>query len=116
MGMYCCCDQKIRDEWECKCDWEGWVSRYDWPEERNNKGISFSEPAKEGQYVVRVQNGSGDRYEDVQTFYLDPRPVICGYTGKKFEVHWSGNDEEQPYAWRELIQAPEKAADCREKT
>lgn len=120
MGMYCCCEWKMTPSYHidmvnkthtiyevdpdgCKCDWTGWISRYDWPEERKNKNVPFSEPIKEGKYLVRVQTMCGDRYEDEQYFSKTPRMVRCGYTGKEFIVHWSGNDENQPYAWKEIM-------------
>lgn len=103
MGMYCCCGQKITIDFEnCRCDWTNWISIYDWPKERKNKEKSFSLPDKNGKYYVRYQNNSGDRDECIQDFSLITRTEKCGYTGKEFDVHWSGNDESQPYAWREL--------------
>ncbi len=121
MGMYCCCDWKMTgsthidmvnkiitnyepDPDGCKCDWKGWNSIYDWPQERKNKDKSFCLPDKDGKYLVRVQTSDGDRYEDIQTFSLKSRMVRCGYTGKEFEAHWSGDDESQPYAWKELLE------------
>jgi hypothetical protein len=124
MGMYCACRWKMTgcgvidmvnktstyyeaDPNGCTCDWNGWKSIYDWPEERKNKDQPFALPKKDGKYYVRCQSGSGDRYEEVQTFSLKTRTETCGYTGKKFEVHWSGDDESQPYAWRELREGDE---------
>ncbi len=119
MGMYCACDWKMTpshvidcvnktwttyevDENGCTCDWNEWTSVYDWPPERKNKEKQLGLPLKDGKYYVRVQTMCGDRYEDIQTFSLKTRTETCEYTGKKFEVHWSGDDESQPYAWREL--------------
>lgn len=119
MGMYCCCDwkmtgsthidmvNKIITEYEadpdgCTCDWNGWISRYDWPPERKNKDKPFSEPTKDGRYLVRFQTLCGDRFEEEQDFSLNYRIIRCGYTGKEMKVNWSGNDEEQPYAWKEI--------------
>lgn len=119
MGMYCCCDWKMTGstyidmvnkeitEYEpdpdgCTCDWEGWNSIYDWPDERKNKDRSFRLPEKEGKYLVRIQTQCGDRYETESQFNLKTRIERCGYTGKEIEVHWSGDDEEQPYAWKEI--------------
>ena len=119
MGRYCCCDWKMSDSMHidmvkgettiykadpdgCTCDWSDWTSVYDWPPERKNKDKPFGLPEKDGKYLVRCQSGSADRYEEIQTFSLKTRIETCGYTGKKFQVHWSGNDEGQPYAWREL--------------
>lgn len=118
--MYCCCGWKMTgsmhidipnktstyyepDPNGCTCDWNNWVSRFDWPEERKNKDKLFADPKKEGEYFVRCQNGSGDRYEEIQYFSLKPRMINCGYTGKEFQVHWSGDDESQPYAWKPMI-------------
>lgn len=119
MGMYCCCGWKMTgsmhidmpnktstyyeaDPDGCTCDWDDWTSIHDWPTERKNKERLFSLPEKDGKYYVRCQSGCGDRYEEVQTFSLKTRTETCGYTGREFEVHWSGDDEGQPYAWREL--------------
>lgn len=119
MGMYCCCEWKMTgsthidipngtttyyeaDPNGCTCNWDGWTSRFDWPEERKNKDKPFAQPTKNGKYYVRVQSGCGDRYEEMQTFSTEARKIRCGYTGKELCVHWSGNDESQPYAWREL--------------
>ncbi len=124
MGMYCYCGWKMTpshvidmvnktsttyevDQDGCTCDWEGWTSLYDWPPERKNKDKTFSEPEKEGKYLVRASTNCGDRYEEVQSFSLTPRTVTCGYTGKEFQVHWSGDEESQPYAWRELKEGDE---------
>jgi hypothetical protein len=86
----------------CTCDWNDWISIFDWPPERKNKHKPFRLPKKDGKYYVRVANESGDRYEEIQNFTLKPRKERCGYTGEEFDVNWSGNYEEQPYAWREL--------------
>jgi len=119
MGMYCCCNWKMTgslvidipnktstyyepDTDGCTCNWNGWTSIYDWPPERKNKDTSFALPKKDGKYYVRYQNGCGDRYEEVQSFSLKTRTETCGYTGKELQVHWSSDDECQPYAWREL--------------
>jgi hypothetical protein len=86
----------------CTCDWDNWFSVCDWPEERKNKNIPIQLPKQNGKYYVRVQTCAGDRYEDIQEFSVVPRDAKCGFTGKDLKLHWSGNDEEQPYAWREL--------------
>lgn len=117
--MYCACDWKMTgsthidmvnetftryeaDPDGCTCDWTGWISRYDWPEERKNKSVPFSEPNKNGKYLVRCQSGCGDRYEEEQYYSSIPRTIKCGYIGKDLIVHWSGDDEGQPYAWKEI--------------
>ncbi len=104
MGMYCCCDQKIKDGWKCLCKWKNWVSVYNWPrgQERRNKYRPFSLPKKEGKYLVRISTQCGDRYETESEFSFKPRIVPCGYTGNPCICHWSGDDEEQPYAWKEI--------------
>jgi hypothetical protein len=124
MGMYCACGWKMSGSTHidipnktvthyepnpdgCTCDWQDWNSVYDWPEERKNKEKPFCLPSKEGKYLVRYQNQCGDRNEEVQSFSLKTRTVSCGYTGKEFQVHWSGDDESQPYAWRELREGDE---------
>lgn len=104
MGMYCCCDWKISrsaDPNGCKCDWENWSSIYDWPPERKNKDKPFSLPEKDGIYEVRIQNQSGDRFETESTFTIKSRLERCRYTGKEVEVHWSGDPEYQPFAWKD---------------
>ncbi len=118
--MYCCCGWKMTPSCEidmvnktcsiyevdpegCECNWEGWNSLYDWPEERKNKDKTFCEPEKDGKYLVRIQNSSGDRYESESFYTKIKRKIYCGYTGKEFEVNWSGYDDEQPYAWKEII-------------
>ena len=121
MGMYCCCDWKMTrsthidmvnktiTEYEsdpdgCTCDWKDWISVYDWPQERKNKDKPFGLPKNDGKYLVRFQTNDGDRCECEMEFKIQSRKVCCGYTGKEVEVHWSGNDEEQPYAWKEINQ------------
>jgi hypothetical protein len=111
MGMYCCCDRRItREEFECLCAWEGWISTCDWPEERKNKDISVGLPTKDGKYLVRVQNGSGDRYEEEKHFSLVPRIEKRGYFGppREYEIHWEGQSWEEgaPYAWKEIKESP----------
>ena len=110
MGMYCCCgmkitcisDEELREK--CTCDWERWISIRDWPPWRKNKDLPFAIPCEDGKYLVRYQNDSGDHYEVVQEYTKTPREVDAqwGYTTGKELVHWSGDYEEQPYAWREL--------------
>lgn len=126
MGMYCCCDWKMTgsthidmvnkvcthyepDPEGCTCDWTNWTSIYDWPEERKNKDKPLELPLKDGKYYVRVQSQCGDRYEEIQHFSLITRNERCGYTGKELQVHWSGDDQSQPYAWRELIEGNEES-------
>ena len=105
MGMYCCCDQRIgyNGEWECHCDWEGWINCLDYPSERKNKHVPISDPAKDGVYLVRRQTGSADRYEEEATYFSKPLTVACGYTGKLHEINWSGDEDDQPYAWKEIF-------------
>lgn len=102
--MHCACDKKMgRDnEWTCECDWKGWLSIVDFPDERKNKNLPFAQPQKDGTYYVRCQSGSADRYEETQEYSTVPRDGRCGYTGKPLKLHWSGDDEGQPYAWRDL--------------
>lgn len=102
--MYCCCDAKIgKDgEWKCNCDWEGWKSCCDFPVERKNKNIPICDPPIDGTYLVRRQNGSADRYEEESQFSFLPKIVPCGYTGKLHQINWSGDEDHQPYAWKEL--------------
>jgi len=119
MGMYCACKWKMTgslhidipnktstyyepDPVGCTCDWNGWTSICDWPDERKNKDKPLGNPLRDGKYLVRIQNQSGDRYEDESYFTLKTRIIQCGYTGFGFEVNWSGDDEEQPYAWKEI--------------
>ncbi len=119
MGMYCCCDWKMTDSIHidmvnkkttiyeadpdgCTCDWNNWNSIYDWPAERKNKDRPLKLPEKEGKYLVRIQTDCGDRYEDESEFKFEKRKERCGYTGREFEVHWSGDLEQQPYAWKEI--------------
>ena len=108
MGMYCCCNQRIKNdgEWECLCDWSGWISTMDFPSERKNKDIPIQEqPLKDGRYLARFSNDSGDRYEVESNFTLKPISTIdIGYLTKiQHDVHW---DEEGfdgiPYAWKEI--------------
>lgn len=87
----------------CTCDWNNWVSVHDWPPERKNKDTPCVLPEKDGKYLVRCSNGCGDRYEEEQDFSIKTRTERCGYTGKEFQVHWSGDDEGQPYAWKKEI-------------
>jgi hypothetical protein len=109
MGMYCCCDQKIGDdgEWECLCDWEGWVSTGEFPVERKNKDIPISQPPVSGNYWTRYTTGSADRYEIESYFSVTPlrkdRMEGCWYSKDPLvDVHWSDWDSETggPYAWK----------------
>lgn len=103
MGMYCCCGNKIsRDDFVCDCDWQGWISIYDWPDERKNKEKPFYLPPKDGKYLVRCANGSGDRYEIESNYFSASKTISSSYDLNPVQVHWEGNDEEQPYAWKEL--------------
>ena len=106
MGMYCCCDQKISsDNFKCRCNWKAWISTCDWPPERKNKKIPISLPPKDGKYMVRIQNNSGDRYEDEIFFSLIPKIEKGGYsTPIEIEIHWEGEnwEEGRPYAWKEI--------------
>ncbi len=119
MGMYCCCDWKMTPSYlidmvnkthttfevdpdGCKCDWNGWTSIYDWPDERKNKEKPFCNPTKNGKYLVRIQNQCGDRCETESKYCSIPRKIPCNYTGKILEVYWSGEGDEQPYAWKEI--------------
>lgn len=102
--MYCCCHQKIRDEgeWKCHCHWEGWTSCCDYPPERKNKHLPISDPPSDGIYLVRRQNGSADRYEVETNFFSTPLTVQCGYIGIPHEINWGGDEDHQPYAWKEV--------------
>ena len=106
MGMYCCCDEKITDCWQCNCDWNEWISCYDYPPERKNKHVPISLPTSHGTYLVRRQNGSADRYEEEAEFFVNPKTVPCGYTGTFHEIHWAGDRDHQPYAWKEIKKCP----------
>jgi len=106
MGMYCCCERKIRrDDFECLCDWDGWISIHDWPMERKNKDIPLALPKHDGVYLCRIHSDSGDRYEQERHFSLTPIIITGGYTEKyDFEMHW-GEDhwqDESPYAWKKV--------------
>ena len=118
MGMYCCCGWKMTgslhidmvnktsthyeaDPNGCTCDWENWNSIYDWPPERKNRDKPLCLPLNEGKYLVRIQTQYGDRYEDESEYKIKPRIINCGYTGNEIEINWSGDDETQPYAWKE---------------
>jgi hypothetical protein len=106
MGMYCCCDEKISgSEFECKCNWEGWISIFDWPEERKNKSLPIRLPDKDGKYLVRCTQ-DGDRYEAEINFTVTPRIVKGSYfdANKETQVHWEEKswDDESPYAWKEI--------------
>lgn len=106
MGMYCCCKCKIKlgEEWEnrCTCNWDGWISIYDFPPTRKNKNLPFALPVEDGKYLTRYQNNSGDHYEVYQYFQKIPRKSKCVFTGLEVFLHWSGRSNEQPYAWAEL--------------
>lgn len=104
--MYCCCGKKINcDQFECLCDWEGWVSTCDFPDERKNKDIPMGLPKKDGNYLTRCCH-CGDRYEEEREFSLIPRIEKGGYFGsdQTFELHWEGEtwEEGTPYAWKEI--------------
>lgn len=106
MGMYCCCGVKISDDdYECTCDWDGWISTCDWPPERKNKNIPVSAPSTDGSYLVRYQS-DGDRYEDIKKFSLTPLIEMGGYFAPMvpYEIHWEGMhwEDTQPYAWKEI--------------
>lgn len=109
MGMYCCCDQKILEKFYCKCEWDGWVSIVDFPDERKNKERKISNPIENGKYLVRIQK-DGDRYELEMNFHKIPKIFYGSYMGPKKEVflHWSEEEDFthehwesfQPYAWK----------------
>lgn len=114
MGMYCCCDVKISgDDYEgkpkCRCDWNGWISTCDFPEDRKNKDTPIQEkPLKSGKYLVRNSTTYGDRYEAEMTFSVEPiRVEKVGYfwPQRDYPVHWSDEDTEVggPYAWKEIL-------------
>ena len=44
-----------------------------------------------------------DRYEEEATYFSKAKTVACGYTGKLHEINWSGDEDYQPYAWKEII-------------
>jgi hypothetical protein len=104
MGMYCCCHQRIGQdgEWECLCEWDGWISNCDYPRERKNKHLPISNPPKDGIYLVRRQTGSADRFEEETEFFFTPKTVACGYTATLHQIHWGGDSDHQPYAWKYL--------------
>ena len=107
MGTYCCCGSKIRqDDWKCFCDWEGWTSFFDFPDERNNKDTPLGEPKESGEYLARYINSSGDRYETDAYFSLEPLRKDIHQIGwlpcEEVDVHWEPWDSETlgPYAWK----------------
>lgn len=104
MGMYCVCGWKstgdeVEDYKGCSCSWDGWVSCYDYPKYRGNSREPCRLPEEEGVYLVRIQAGSADKYEAYSRFSKASRKINCQYTGKELETHWSGDSEEDPYAW-----------------
>lgn len=105
MGMYCCCDAKLSDSEECTCDWTGWISVYDWPEERKNKHAPLGLPTKDGTYLVRIQVQCGDRYETKKKFSVVPKLVKGTYYAydQIIKIHWEDEDWEEgrPYAWKD---------------
>lgn len=104
MGMYCACGWKMTpvDQDGCQCDWNGWNSLFDYPPERKNIDKPCCSPERDGKYLVRIQTQCADRYETESNYCSIPREVCCGYTGKKLQVFWDGDDEDQPYAWKEI--------------
>ena len=107
MGMYCVCGVRIDSDpveayKSCCCSWDGWVSCHDFPEYRGNKKDPCRLPNKEGIYLVRIQSASADRDEFYSKFCKVSRKTRCGYTGIEVEVNWSGDPEQQPYAWYDV--------------
>lgn len=112
MEMYCCCGQKIRDNFVCLCDWDGWISSYDYPEERKNKDTPiYKYPLESGKYLVRYQTSYADRYEDEDIFSVKPIRIEKDYDNKLFPIHWQKEDFEtyysigvlnSPYAWKKI--------------
>lgn len=104
MGMYCCCDEKISSaDFQCKCEWDGWISTCDWPPERKNKHIPIQMPNEDGIYRTRTQNNSGDRYEEIKWFFKIPFISKGSFVGPPLNVtcHWEGEtwEEGRPYAY-----------------
>ncbi len=114
MGMYCCCGSKIRREGNqyCTCDWDGWISTCDYPDERKNKDTPIQKrPPKSGMYLIRESSDSGDRSE--REMYFSETPIKIEEVGFfspyfLYKFHWE--DEEWitggPYAWKEIPKVP----------
>ncbi len=73
MGMHCICGVKKRkDEWICKCDWEGWFLCFSIPNLENGrlKPIPIKDhPELEGTYLVRVFE-DGNNFEEESEFSI----------------------------------------------
>jgi hypothetical protein len=122
MGMYCACGQRINYEFECLCDWDGWISCADYPPERKNKDIPLQEkPQKSGKYFARYVNSNCDRYECEAYFSLEPiRKDIhqaCWSEPENIDVHWDPWDSETlgPYAWKPIKENFEKEIEAERK-
>lgn len=92
MGQYCCCGQKIRKDWVCKCKWYGWIDL------RKEDKL----PEKDGIYKVRYFTNGGDFFEGMMRFTRDP---IRYENDGKCAIHWDSShyDDNVVYAWKYLI-------------
>lgn len=53
MGRYCCCGVKMREDWICQCDWNGWYLCF----EKENIPVKVpikKHPEVDGTYLVRT--------------------------------------------------------------
>lgn len=101
--VLCCCGSNIRmNTCKCVCNWDGWVSRYDWPIERKNLDVEIRDPVKEDFYLIRYQKSDGNRIEEKSKFNFTPR--IVEIDGKKLRLYWTYHNDglRQPYAWKNI--------------
>lgn len=105
--MYCDCGEKISSShFKCICDWTGWNACHDWPKEKPEWVPIIKHPPKDGIYLVRKQSTCGDRYEDEESFSVNPIRYENGGYLQSFEypVHWEKEswDDDSIYAWKEI--------------
>ena len=54
-------------------------------------------------YDGENQRATGVHLKVGETYFSKPKTAYCGYTGKLHEINWSGDEDCQPYAWKEII-------------
>lgn len=109
MGMYCACGVKKRDNWKCKCDWNGWFLCWE-PEKEDLFAIPIKVPIKkipdkEGTYLVRIfEDGDYDETESefslIEKNWGEPTNKAISHWKITYDDNWMGY--RGVYAWREL--------------
>lgn len=104
MGMYCACEIKMSGHPDgkhgCTCDWEGWVSTCDWPEERKNKETPIQRYPKEpGVYLTRCHNGNFEQLHETEHLFSSGCWLFEALIDEDDLEPW---EREIPYAWKPI--------------